>query len=622
MTRKRLLTAIILVGFTSAASAEVSSGPDARWVVLASSKSIDEAIGIAQTYQWRFDDVRVVRSSNGWLAVIAGPIPVADGIKAAKEGLVAQGNLPKDLFMSNGAEFQTTLWRPVRREFPTWQADSSSTAFFETSGIEVTVDTVPAEYDMHSPRITGARNGQIVFSSVMPAVSTSSGQSSAMAIHLDPGSSTPEIVFSAFWGGAHCCTVTEIFSPASNYWVRTEASTLDGGGYGFDDLDGDGSMEIISADNRFLYAFAPYVSSWAPKVIEHLRGGMLSDQRNDSSFATYYRRELAGMEHHAQHETSLWTTNGFLAAWVATKALVGEFDDAWPKMLASFDRASDWPLEVCSQALEFTDCPDSAKVSATFPVALRSRLEEWGYLPSGAEEGVVAAATTPNKEANDATERQPTVEEPKSESSGTGFFVTTDGEIITNFHVIEECRSPHVHHGRSPSLPAVVVARDETNDLALLKVEKQVDQVARFNVRVRLGEPVAAFGYPLASILSSSGNFTLGSVTALSGLRDDSRYLQTSAPVQPGNSGGPLVDYHGNVAGIVTGKFNAFAAMVATGDIVQNVNFAIRSSTAVSFLLANGVDATIAKEATAETRMDPPDLADFTTRVSVAIRCG
>src|SRR5690606_19096839 len=111
---------------------------------------------------------------------------------------------------------------------------------------------------------------------------------------------------------------------------------------------------------------------------------------------------------------------------------------------------------------------------------------------------------------------------------------------------------------------------DQANDLALLKVGKAVEQFAQFNMRVRLGEPVAAFGYPLSSILSSGGNFTLGSVTALSGLRDDSRYLQTSAPVQPGNSGGPLVDYYGNVAGIVTGKFNAFAAMVATGDIVQN----------------------------------------------------
>lgn len=623
MFRFRLLSAIVCFGFTTlGVSAEVPSGPTARWAVLASTKSIDDAIGIASVYQWRFDDVRVVRSSNGWLAVVAGPIPVPNGIKAAKEDLLAKGGLPSDLFMSNGAEFQATLWQPERMVFPTWQADSSSAARFETSGLQVTMDTVPADSDMHSPRIMGTRNGQVVFSSVMSAASTSNGQSSATAVHLDPASSVPEIVFSAYWGGAHCCTVTEIFSSVGNHWARTEASTLDGGGYTFHDIDGDGSMELISLDNSFLYAFAPYVYSWAPKVVEQLRDGVLSDQRHNPSFATYYRRELAGMEHLARHDASLWNSNGFLAAWVATKTLVGEFDDAWPKMMASFDRASDWPLQVCSRPVKFSDCPDTAKISATFPVALRARLQEWGYLPDAAEKGVAATARMPDSEANNSSKRPRSDDGSEVASSGTGFFVTADGEIITNFHVIDGCRSPLVLHGRSPSLPAIIVARDEANDLALLKVEKQVDQFAQFNVRVRLGEPVAAFGYPLSSILSSGGNFTLGSVTALSGLRDDSRYLQTSAPVQPGNSGGPLVDYYGNVAGIVTGKFNAFAAMVVTGDIVQNVNFAIRSSTAVSFLLANGVDVAFAEGATAQNRLEPPDLADFTTNMSVAIRCG
>ncbi|WP_315926370.1 serine protease [Mesorhizobium sp. SP-1A] len=621
MFRFRLLSAIVCFSLGGmGASAEVPSGAVARWVVLASSKSIDDAIGIASVYQWRFNDIRVVRSSNGWLAVVGGPVPVPNGIKAAKKDLLAEGGLPKDLFMSNGAEFQETIWQPERTTFPKWQADSSDAARFETSSLQVTVDTVPADSEMYSPRIIGRSNGQVVFSSVMSAVSTNNGQSSAMAVPLDPASSAPEIVFSAFWGGAHCCTVTEIYSSVNNHWTRTEASTLDGGGYTFQDIDHDGSMELVSYDNSFYYAFAPYAYSWAPKIIEQLRDGVLSNQSHNSSFTTYYRRELAGMEHLAQQNASLWNSNGFLAAWVATKALVGEFDDAWPKMLASFDRANDWQLQVCSQPINFSDCPDSAKINATFPVALRAHLQERGYLLGTTQERTVAAAkTSDSRAASPKSQKSDTTSQ--AASSGTGFFVTTDGEIITNFHVIDGCQNPLVLHGRSPSVPGAIIARDETNDLALLKVEKKVDQFAHFNVKVRLGEPVAAFGYPLASILSSGGNFTLGSVTALSGLRDDSRYLQTSAPVQPGNSGGPLVDYYGNVAGIVTGKFNAFAAMVATGDIVQNVNFAIRSSTAVSFLLANGVSVAIADGATAQNRLEPPDLADFVTNMSVAIRC-
>lgn len=620
MINFRLLTTATFFGLAIlTAAADVPSGDASRWVVLASSQSIDDAIGIASVYQWRFDDVRVVRSSNGWLAVVAGPIPVPHGIAAAREQLVSSGGLPKDLFMSNGAEFETTLWQPERTSFPTWEANFTDGARFDVSGLSVTIDTVTDGSDFQSPRIMATKDDQLAFSSVMSSVSTSDGKSTARAVNLDPNSDVPEIVFSAYWGGAHCCTVTEIFSEVDGYWVRIEASTLDAGGYTFRDLDGDGSIELIRLDNSFLYAFAPYVYSWAPTVIEQLRDGQLSVESHDPAFATYYRRELAGMEHLARNEPSLWNSNGFLAAWVATKALLGEFEDAWPRMMASYDRGSDWPLEICSQAMSFSECPEASKVKTTFPLALKAHLQEYGYLPTSVGTTSVAAANTTDGEGSHSRDRKR--EETEATSSGTGFFVTAEGEILTNFHVVDGCESPLVLHGRLPPLPAVIIAKDEVNDLALLKVEKRIERFARFNMQVRLGEPVAAFGYPLSSILSSGGNFTLGSVTALTGLRDDSRYLQISAPVQPGNSGGPLVDYSGNVAGVVTGKFNALAAMIATGDIVQNVNFAIRSSTAVSFLLANGVEASIVDRSSAETRLDPPDLAEVATDLAVAVRC-
>jgi len=89
---------------------------------------------------------------------------------------------------------------------------------------------------------------------------------------------------------------------------------------------------------------------------------------------------------------------------------------------------------------------------------------------------------------------------------------------------------------------------------------------------------VAAFGYPHADLLSTSGNFTQGSVTALAGMGDDSRYLQISTPVQAGNSGGPLLDQNGNLVGIVTFKLNALKMAQASGDLPQNVNFALKAS--------------------------------------------
>ncbi len=133
------------------------------------------------------------------------------------------------------------------------------------------------------------------------------------------------------------------------------------------------------------------------------------------------------------------------------------------------------------------------------------------------------------------------------------------------------------------------------------------------------GEPVEAFGYPLADVLARSGNFTLGNVSALVGIDDDSRYLQISAPVQPGNSGGPLLDQSGNLVGVVSAKLNALKMMLATnGDIPQNVNFAIKSSIVTSFMEANSV----AYATGAATQpMAPADLADQAKAMSVFIEC-
>ena len=105
----------------------------------------------------------------------------------------------------------------------------------------------------------------------------------------------------------------------------------------------------------------------------------------------------------------------------------------------------------------------------------------------------------------------------------------------------------------------------------------------------RQGDQVVVYGFPLVGALSEAGNLTTGTLSALSGLGNDSRYIQISAPVQPGNSGGPLVDDKGNVIGVVTSKLNAIRVAEATGDIPQNVNFAIKDVVAKSFLQAHDI---------------------------------
>src|SRR5262249_11721741 len=130
----------------------------------------------------------------------------------------------------------------------------------------------------------------------------------------------------------------------------------------------------------------------------------------------------------------------------------------------------------------------------------------------------------------------------KTETSfGTGFFVAPKF-VITNDHVIKDCKEEiWVKYPGFREEKAYVSGRDVTNDVVLLKTALPNDGVATFATGVKLGEYAYTYGFPLAPILSTSGNFTIGNITALTGMKDDTRFLQTSTPVQPGNSGGPLM---------------------------------------------------------------------------------
>ncbi|CAX26369.1 putative serine-type endopeptidase with a peptidoglycan binding-like domain [Methylorubrum extorquens DM4] len=211
--------------------------------------------------------------------------------------------------------------------------------------------------------------------------------------------------------------------------------------------------------------------------------------------------------------------------------------------------------------------------------------------------------------------------EEKGISTGTGFFVDAKGNLITNAHVVKDCKvvSVKLTDGK-PAHKARVVATDTSNDLALLAVEDAVGtKFAALRMGTRLGEGIAVFGYPHADILASSGNFTLGNVTALSGLGDDSRYYQISAPVQQGNSGGPLLDNYGNAVGVVAAKLNVLKMAMASGDFAQNINFAIKTTMLATFLEANQIS--MQPGVTTGAKLDPADLADAAKGMSGFVVC-
>jgi S1-C subfamily serine protease len=205
-------------------------------------------------------------------------------------------------------------------------------------------------------------------------------------------------------------------------------------------------------------------------------------------------------------------------------------------------------------------------------------------------------------------------------NSGTGFVISQSGFVLTNNHVAGACNEVRARHGADELGKLSVVAKDVQNDLALLKLPSRFPDAAVFREDrgLRQGDNVVTYGFPLTNVLAVQGNLTTGTISALSGLASDSRMLQISAPVQPGNSGGPLLDGGGNVIGVVSMKLNALRTAAATGDIPQNVNFAIKAGVARGFLDANGVDYRI----TAETReLKTADVGDRAKKFTLFIEC-
>jgi serine protease Do len=200
--------------------------------------------------------------------------------------------------------------------------------------------------------------------------------------------------------------------------------------------------------------------------------------------------------------------------------------------------------------------------------------------------------------------------EPETTISGTGFFVAQN-RVVTNNHVVSGCtKAIQVRYPDGRSYTATISGQDATNDLVLLHTEMPNLSVASFRFQPLLGEAVATYGFPYSGILSP--NFTSGDIAALSGPKGDTRFLQTSTPIQPGNSGGPLLDMSGRVVGVVVAQLNAIPN--------QNVNFAIQPSLVINFLSVKGVTLNLDNSSTGAQR-SPSEVADMAKKFTVQIYC-
>jgi serine protease Do len=209
--------------------------------------------------------------------------------------------------------------------------------------------------------------------------------------------------------------------------------------------------------------------------------------------------------------------------------------------------------------------------------------------PGGALERVVAEGEALLAAAPDAepeTADPPPPGPPGGDGSGTAFFVT-DRELVTAAHVVDGCRRLALDDGT----PLALVARHPELDLALLASPRRSPSFIPVGDAgaARLGQRIFVLGYPFFGTFGTALNVTGGNVSALRGIGDDAATLTISAPVQPGNSGGPLLARDGTVIGVVFARLDSFSAVEATGALPENINYAVSGPALVAFLAGEGV---------------------------------
>lgn len=170
-------------------------------------------------------------------------------------------------------------------------------------------------------------------------------------------------------------------------------------------------------------------------------------------------------------------------------------------------------------------------------------------------------------------------------STGTAFFVSWQGDLLTNHHVVSGAERIQIKIDDDEFLDAVLVASDTEADLALLRVDAIRQPLSLQSAsELTRGDPVFTLGYPLIHLQGQEQKATFGRVNALSGMKGDDRFAQVDVPIQPGNSGGPLIDYYGEVVGIMTSMLHPLAAMESAGVVPQNVNYALKSDLALELV--------------------------------------
>lgn len=175
-------------------------------------------------------------------------------------------------------------------------------------------------------------------------------------------------------------------------------------------------------------------------------------------------------------------------------------------------------------------------------------------------------------------------------TQGSGFFINQEATIVTNNHVVKNQKYLEIKTDDKKIFLAQVIYKDIKNDIAILKPVKSFFTKYWFDIsnkKTILGKEINVLGYPLMDILGSEVRITQGIISSKKGIKNDETQFQISAAIQPGNSGGPIIDENFIVLGIATSRLSDKYLLNYLSIVPQNINFGVKSTYIISLLKIN-----------------------------------
>ena len=302
---------------------------------------------------------------------------------AIKNQAVATTSLASNAFEANGKSIKLD--------------DSNQTAFLSSGPIEVRGELLSEKSKYGAETKTPVVAVSIGGNEVGRVIGSQSPYSSAVVqlADLDPSNKYPEVLLSSFTGGAHCCNQVKVLTSdkSGENWFEAELPAFDGSSAPAQDPIGNGHYFVVAGDDRFLYRFTNYSCSTSPSQIWALDGKKFKNVSFSPDFSAIHLNQLKsfedGFSERIKGSSDSDCINGFLAGYVAIKALAGQLEGGWSKMLSYYYRHSDWGLSECQAGYDDKgECRGIETKYSSFPESLKTFLLRSGYIKVGSSSGL------------------------------------------------------------------------------------------------------------------------------------------------------------------------------------------------------------------------------------------